>query len=114
MDVYSTWNLLCGPLYRKPSRIILLPGVSGGTWPGIDYKEDGTQEIGLGAPIARISASEVFDDARVQQISTVIREWVALDSTNIVNVRAGMYWVQGPLTYVTGQSPYGQGKGGIS
>jgi hypothetical protein len=114
MDVYSTWNLLCGPLYRKPSRIILLPGVSGGAWPGINYKEDGTQEIYLGCPIVRISASEIFDDAKVEQLSAVIRDWAALDRTNIVNVNAGMYWVQGPLSYKTGELPYADGKGSIS
>jgi hypothetical protein len=107
-------NLLCGPLYRKPSRIILLPGVSGGTWPGIDYGEDGTQKIYLGNPIARISASESFDDAKVEQLSTVIRDWVTLDRVNIVNVKAGMYWVQGPLGYTTGEPPYARGKGSIS
>ncbi|HUJ30716.1 MAG TPA: hypothetical protein VLY23_05510 [Candidatus Acidoferrum sp.] len=115
MDVYSTWNLLCGPLLKEPKRIILAPGIKGYVWPRVNFAEDGTQEIELGPPIARISAAEIFDETKVEQFSLVLREWIALDRTNIVNVRAGMFWVQGPTHYETGRTPdISDGSGGIS
>jgi len=113
MDVYSTWNLLCGPLYRKPTGIILVPG-STKKWPGVEFNDDGTQEIHLGDPIVRICASESFDDAKLDTISSVINEWVALDRLNIVNNRAGMHWVIGPLSYKTDHPPYEEGTGSVS
>jgi hypothetical protein len=115
MDVYSTWNLLCGPLAKGiPPRIELIPGESRGSWPGVEHAPDGTQQIRLGIPIARISAAEVFDDAYMERVATVIGDWVALDRTNIVNRQAGMYWVLGPLTYQTGRSPYATGTQGVA
>lgn len=114
MDVYSTWNLLCGPLKDKPSRIKLLPGVARGEWPGVEFKSDGTQEIYLGAPIIRVTDADVFDDASVDRIAGVIAEWVALDRTNIVNRHVGMFWVAGPLNYRIGQSPYESGQAGVA
>ena len=33
MDVYSTWNVMCGPLEWGLSPITLLPGVKPDTWP---------------------------------------------------------------------------------
>ena len=107
MDVYSTWNVACGPLYKKASRITLLPGVNGTEWPGVEYKADGSQEICLGPPIVRIADSDIFDESRVAQIARVIGEWVELDRTNIVNRRTGMHWILGPLDYQTGQGPSG-------
>jgi hypothetical protein len=55
MDVYSTWNLLCGVLNgwrgeKKPTRIRLLPGVSHHMWPWVEDKDDGSQDIRLGNP----------------------------------------------------------------
>lgn len=119
MDVYSTWNLLCGVLngwrgQKKASRIALLPGADADLWPGIEDKNDGSQEIRLGKPIAHVADADIFDDARMEHIASVIGEWVALDRTNIVNRQAHMYWVQGPLTYETGQSPWASGKGGVA
>ena len=114
MDVYSTWNVMCGPLARGISRITLLPGAKSDTWPGVEHKPDGSQEIRLGAPIVRVTDADIFDDAQVEQIGTVISEWVALDRTNIVNRHAGMYWVTGPLSYETGKSPYASGQMGVA
>ncbi len=28
VEIYSTWNLLCGPLTKKPTRLILKPGIT--------------------------------------------------------------------------------------
>jgi len=119
MDVYSTWNLLCGVLngwrgQRKPSRIVLLPGVDSDGWPGVEDKDDGSQEIRLGKPIAHVTDADLFDDTRLNLIASVIGEWVALDRTNIVNRHAHMYWVVGPLTYQTDQLPWAAGQGGVA
>jgi hypothetical protein len=106
MDIYSTWNLL-GHLLKKASQIELIPRARVEPWPGVEYKEeDGAQKIGLGPPIARISATQVFDNDYIAQVKTVIGEWVALDRENIVNRQAGMYWMVGPPKYQTSQSPY--------
>jgi hypothetical protein len=115
MDVYSTWNLPCGPLARgKPPRISLLPSVAREDWPGVEHKPDGSQEIRLGNPIVRITDSDVFDDSRVDGIASVINEWVAFDRTNIVNRQTSMYWVVGPLSYETGKLPFASGQAGVA
>jgi hypothetical protein len=107
MDVYSTWNLLCGVLGGgfegkiKPSRITLRPGESG-EWPGVRNKPDGSQEILSGKPIIRITHNDLVDQMRTKEIAEVIGSWVALDRTNIVNRHAGLNWVVGPLAYETG------------
>ncbi len=102
MDVYSTWNVMCGPLAAGQQRITLLPGVAASAWPGVVHSADGSQQIQLGAPIVRITDRDIFDEARVDQIATVIREWVTLDRNNIANRLAAIYWVIGPLQYETG------------
>jgi hypothetical protein len=109
MDVYSTWNLLCGVLggwkgQRKPNRITLRPGKSG-EWPGVTDKPDGSQEILLGKPIVRIAHDDIVNETSTKEIAEVIGAWVAIDRTNIVNRHAGMYWVVGPDTYETGKPP---------
>lgn len=119
MDVYSTWNLLCGVLngwrgQKKPNRILLVPDVDADTWPGVEDKDDGSQEIRLGKPIARVTDADIFDDGRMEQIANVIGDWVAFDRTNIVNRHAHMYWVVGPLTYQTNQSPWASGQGSVA
>jgi hypothetical protein len=114
MDIYSTWNLLCGPLAQgKPSRITLLPGIARDAWPGVEHGTDGSQVIRLGAPIMRITDADVFDDSRVDQIAAVISAWVALDRANIVNRQTGAYWVVGPLNYETGELPFTSGQAGV-
>lgn len=114
MDVYSTWNVMCGPLARKPSKITLRPGAVRNEWPGVEHKPDDSQEILLGPPIIRITDADIFDESRIEQITTVIGEWVALHRTNIVNRHAGMFWVTGPLHYETGKSLYSSGQMGAA
>ena len=114
MDVYSTWNVMCGPLARGQQRMSLLPGVGRDDWPGVVHKDDGSQEIRLGAPIVRVTVDDVFDNKRIEGLTAIINEWVALDRTNIVNRHAGTYWVEGPLNYKTGQPPYAEGQRGIA
>ncbi len=109
MDIYSTWNLTCGVLngwrgQKEANRIVLRPGVEHHAWPWIEDKEDGSQEIWLGKPIARITDAELFDDARMELLAYTVGQWVALDRTNIVNRYANMHWVQGPLAYETNKS----------
>jgi hypothetical protein len=110
MDVYSTWNLICGVLNgwrgeRQASRIVLRPGANHNVWPWVNDKADGTQEVCLGKPIARITDADIFDDARMGPISTTIGEWVALDRLNIVNRHANVHWVLAPVVHETNQSP---------
>jgi hypothetical protein len=110
MDVYSTWNLTCGVLngwrgQRQASRIALAPGATHNVWPWVDDKNDGSQEICLGGPIARITDADIFDEARMEPIANAIGEWVSLDRANIVNRDANMHWVVAPLTYETNKPP---------
>jgi len=115
MDVYSTWNVMCGPLAKQPTQITLVPGKKWDTWPGVDHNPDGSQEIRLGAPIVRVTEDDIFVDTRVDQIANVVSEWIELDRANIVNRHAGMYWVTGPLDYETGKPPsYASGPMGIA
>ncbi len=115
MDVYSTWNLVCAVNggwrgVKQANRITLLPGTDfGGEWPGIVNRDDGSQEIRLG----KVRSDDIFNDGRMEQISTVLREWLALDRTNIVNRYTGQYWVLGPLQYETGLPPLACGQGRV-
>jgi hypothetical protein len=112
VDVYSTWNVMCGPLAAGQQKITLAPGIPRDDWPGVIHNADKSQEIRLGPPIVRITSGELFDQDRMDAIATVINDWITLDRRNIVNRSAEMYWVQGPLEYTTGQRP--EGAGGIA
>jgi len=114
MDVYSTWNLLCGVLggwrgEAPPTRITLCPGETGKEWPGIRNNPDGSQDILLGKPIIRITYADLTNKQRTQEIAEVIGGWVELDRTNIVNRYAGMFWVVGPREFETGEPPKQKG-----
>lgn len=92
VDIYSTWNLICGPLAKGiPPKLELLPGTKRADWPGVDYLSDGTQRIRLGPPIARVAIQEAYDDDRIEQVARVLGEWVSLDRSNVVSTRAGMH-----------------------
>jgi hypothetical protein len=117
MDVYSTWNLLCGVLngwkgQKSANCIRLCPGKSGSQWFGVEDREDGSQDILLGKPIIRITHDEIFDEESTKRISKVIGQWISIDRENIVNRQAGLYWVIGPLSYETG-NPLGGPHGGF-
>jgi hypothetical protein len=110
MEVYSTWNLLCGVLngwrgQTSASRIVLRPGVEHHMWPWVEDNDDGSQEIRLGKPIARITDADIFDDDRMELLANTIGQWVALDRLNVVNRYANMHWVLAPVAYETNQSP---------
>lgn len=110
MDVYSTWNLLCGVLngwrgQQQASRIELLPDAVHNVWPWVNDRDDGTQEICLGKPIARVTDADIFEDARMEPISRTLGEWVALDRLNIVNRHANIHWVLAPVAYETNRPP---------
>jgi hypothetical protein len=112
VDVYSTWNVMCGLLAGGSEKITLVPGVRRDDWPGVIHHADKSQEIRLGPPIVRIMSNELFDRERMDAIATVISDWVSFDRRNIVNRSAELYWVQGPLDYTTGQRL--DGSGGIA
>jgi hypothetical protein len=110
MDVYSTWNLVfaaqAGWKGRPQRRIRLLPGKTGSNWWGIeDLEEDGYQDVFLGRPILRTTLDELSDEDRAKEISELMKQWLVLDRTNIVNRYAGLHWAIGPETYETGESP---------
>jgi hypothetical protein len=111
MDVYSTWNLLCGVEggwkgQKVPNCIRLVPGKSHAwDWRGVEDQLDGSQDILLGKPIVKITHEQAFDEVATTEIAQVIESWIALDRENIVNCRAGLYWVAGPLEYETGKPP---------
>jgi hypothetical protein len=114
MDVYSTWNIACGQLAAGRQPMTVLPGVAPPNFPGVVHKPDKSQEIYLGAPVVRVTNADIFDEARVDEVATVINEWVAFDRRNIVNRQAAMYWVEGPLAYETGQGPFASGRGAVA
>jgi hypothetical protein len=110
MDVYSTWNLLCGVLggwrgQKEPTRIVLRPGDSDGEWPFVRNEDDGSQSVLLGKPIIRVRHDDIFDECRTENITKVVGTWIVLDRINIVNRHAGLNWVLGPLAYETGEVP---------
>ncbi len=88
VDVYSTWNLLCGVLGGgwegkiKATRITLRPGETGEQWPGVRNAPDGSQDILLGKPIIRITHQDIVDERRTKKIAGVMGGWVALDRIN--------------------------------
>jgi len=118
MEVYSTWNLVCAALngWRgedKPSRISLRPAEEHHVWPWIDEKDNRSQEVCLGKPIARVTDSDIFDDARMERIAETIGAWIDIDRTNIFNRHANMDWVLAPLTYETNEPPYPTSRVGV-
>jgi hypothetical protein len=112
MDVYSTWNLLCAVMNgwkgkQIPNCIRLRPGESHSwDWRGVEDQEDGSQDVLLGKPIIRITHQQIFDDSSVGQIAQILGDWIKLDRENIVNCRAGLNWVIGPVSYESGVSPW--------
>jgi hypothetical protein len=107
MDVYSTWNLLCAVLngwkgQRSASCIRLRPDKSCGDWRGVEDQSDGSQDILLGKPIVRVTHDQIFSDTETKKIVDILGQWIRLDRQNIVNRRAGLNWVVGPLSYETG------------
>lgn len=110
MDVYSTWNLLCAVLngwhgQKRASSIRLVPGKGCSEWPGVVDNPDGSQDVLLGKPIIQIAHHQIFDEVSTKEILAVIEKWIALDRENIVNRRAGLNWVAGPIAYETGKPP---------
>lgn len=109
MDVYSTWNLLCGIHGGAkggtvaPDCIKLIPGATSEKWPGVRDPQDGTLEIQLGKPIIRVSHEDIRDRDKTANIAQIVGDWIALDRMNIVNRHAGLYWVGGPVEYETGK-----------
>ena len=90
---------------RPQRRIRLLPGKTGSNWWGIeDLEKDGYQDVFLGKPILRATLADLSDD-RAKGISELMKQWLVLDRTNIVNRYAGLHWAVGPETYETGRSP---------
>jgi hypothetical protein len=110
MNIYSTWNLLCGVLAghsvtRTATRIVLCPDRTNENWPHIGDLKDGTQEILLGNPIVHVTHDDIVDEERMKEIGAVLGAWIVFDRLNIVNSRAGLHWVVAPKLYETNKMP---------
>jgi hypothetical protein len=110
MNVFSTWNLLCGVLSghsitRSATRIVLRPGQTSEKWPHICDLQDGTQEILLGKPVAHVTHDDIVNEDRTREIAAVLGAWILFDRLNIVNSRAGLHWVVAPRAYETNKMP---------
>lgn len=102
VELYSTWNMWNGFLFKKANRIVLVPGGPDDEYQKVWTCEDRTKQVvPLGRPILRISAKDVMNEEQVQSFGAILREWVEMDRENIVNRLAGMYWVVGPIHYET-------------
>jgi hypothetical protein len=83
-------------------RIVLKPGDTNGPYPRpVNNGKPHDWTIPLGKPILRISASDAMDDRKIEEYSSVLRQWIKCDRENIVNRHAGMYWTVGPVNYET-------------
>ncbi|MCU1271099.1 MAG: hypothetical protein JWN74_2393 [Acidobacteriaceae bacterium] len=110
MDIYSTWNLLCGVLAghtvtRAATKIILRLDQTSDKWPHVRDLQDGTQEILLGSPIAHVTHDDIVDEDRTKEVAAVLAAWILFDRLNIVNSRAGLHWVVAPRFYETNKMP---------
>lgn len=104
IELFSTWNMHNGFLYRKADRIVLVPGGPNDEFqPPETEKDRSEQRIPLGKPFLRIAAGDVMDEDNVNSYRMIMRDWVELDRENIVNRAAGMYWVAGPTSYATNE-----------
>lgn len=114
MDIYSTWNVMCGQLAAGLHPVTLRFGDDPPNFPGVVHNPDGSQEIFLGRPIVRFRTDDLFNEGSVEQASATLREWLSFDRMNIANRHAGVYWVEGPLSYETGHTPFASGQSGIA
>lgn len=102
LDLYSTWSILKGVLHKAARRIVLIPGPADADYQAVITEPDESeQRIPLGRPILSANVYEVMDENRAKYLGEVLREWVLLDRENLVNRRAGMYWVLGPTRFTT-------------
>jgi hypothetical protein len=114
IKLYSTWNMLNGFLYRKPSMVVLAPGGLDDGFKEFQWFDDNSKLIvSLGKPIVHILMEEINDDPKLQKYREALEEWVLLDRINIVNAGADMHWVVGPTEYETNKTLTQTSKLGI-
>lgn len=106
IEMFSTWNMLNGILYRKTRRIELVPGDPDADYEPVITREDrSNQLVPLGRPVIRMSMQDAVNEERAQALGDIVTEWVVIDRENIVNRRAGMHWVVGPTNHETNGLP---------
>jgi hypothetical protein len=100
IDVFQTFARF--DLYvhaRYPTPLVLYPGEPGtgsvGLWDGV------TSDCDLGAPILRVTANELFDDAVVAERLEVLSKWVEIERKNILLRDLGLLRFRGPEGYKT-------------
>jgi hypothetical protein len=106
IELFSTWNMLNGILYRKTGRIELVPGDPDADYEPVTTLEDrSNQLVPLGRPVIRMSMQDAMNEERAHTLGAILTQWVAIDRENIVNRRAGMHWVVGPTNHETNSPP---------
>ena len=106
-EIYSTWNVHNAHLLHGALRTVLEPN---STAEQIELPTliDDTLHVPLGPPVLRLTPQDAVDSDRAKGWAEILELWIWLDSQNIVNRRAGMYWVQGPRRWTTNQPLAGE------
>lgn len=110
VEIYSTWARLIGFEGKDAERITFRygPPAKGRdlVWtPRHELKrvKAPKQEIALGEPIIRATVQDFMNESRAKALSEVLKQWIELDRSNIVNNLAHMHWVVGPQSYQTNE-----------
>lgn len=107
IEIFSTWNMLNGILYRETRRIELVPGAPEADYEPVMTLEDlSNQVVPLGSPVIRMSMEDAVNEERACALVDVLTQWVVIDRENIVNRGAGMHWVVGPTDHQTNSPPF--------
>lgn len=103
LDLYSTWRRVGAFLRRgDAARVELVPGMEGND----DFDDStSTLRVPLGVPaVSATLATVVAGDA--PGLFATLHDWVALDSRNIINAKAGLYWTVGPSSHETNNARF--------
>jgi hypothetical protein len=102
IDVFQTFARF--DLYvhaRYPTPLVLRPGKPGegsvGLWDGV------TNNYDLGAPIVRVTASELLNEQVLAERLAVLSKWVDIERKNIVLRDLGLLRFRGPQGYKTNE-----------
>ena len=105
LRLYSTWELLKlsyehGYAFRQVV-LALGPGQSAVA----THPEGDVGTVFLGPPIIDVAANDVEDNAKADDLASVLEYWVRLDLENVMNRVAGVCYIQGHKQYTTNKKP---------
>ncbi len=60
-----------------------------------------TLNVPLEHPILRLKPQDVASAADAMRWADILESWILIDRENVINSRAGMYWVMGPTRWTT-------------